>query len=111
VQQLPSARNNRHQHFENLNEYNKFCFPAEQMLGRFWMIDRDIFDEFLEMLPPAYCVGGFRMIEMLTGDIAATYVKIGDHYWCGYTSFKKTTPHTLIKHIEEECSNEAHLQH
>jgi hypothetical protein len=51
------------------------------------------------MLPPEYCAGGFRMIEKLTGSIAATYFKIGDRYWCAYTDREVTEPHRMLNHI------------
>ena len=36
------------------------------------------------MLPPVYCTAGFRMIEKLTGDLAVTFLKVRDRYWCAY---------------------------
>ncbi|MGO7308735.1 hypothetical protein ACCS91_33310 [Rhizobium ruizarguesonis] len=101
MQQLPSARDNRSQHFANLNQYRNEGFPAVKMLGRFWMIDETIYEEFLNMLPPAYCAGGFRMIEKLTDDISATFLKIGPHYWCGYTDRETVEPHRLLNHIHK----------
>lgn len=99
MQQLPSARDNRSQHFANLNHYRDHNLPAYRMLGMFWEIDAAIYEEFLEMLPPAYCAGGFRMIEKLTDDIAATYIKIQGRYWCGYTCRQTLEPPRLLNHI------------
>lgn len=83
-QQLKSARGDRSQHFANLNHYQAEGVRAHTMEGKFWQIDEDIFDEFLNVLPPNYVSGGFRMIEKLTYDLAATYLKVGDTFWCGY---------------------------
>jgi hypothetical protein len=100
-QQLPRARDNRSQHFANLNHYRTQGQLADSMLGKFWQIDEDINNEFLEMLPPRYFAGGFRMIEKLTGDIAATFIPIGAHYWCGYVNGHQITD--LAAHIRLEC--------
>ncbi|KQS84283.1 DUF1419 domain-containing protein [Rhizobium sp. Leaf383] len=84
MHQLPSARGDRTLHFKNLNRYQTDGYPAAQMDGKFWEIDEAIYDEFLEMLPPRYCTGGFRMIEELTDNLAATFQKVGGRYWCSY---------------------------
>lgn len=99
MQQLPSAHNNRSQHFANLNLYRDMGIPAHKMLGMFWEIDVEIYDEFLNILPPAYCAGGFRMIEKLTDDIAATYLQVSGRYWCGYTCRQTLEPHRMLNHI------------
>lgn len=101
MQQLPSARNNRSQHFANLNLYRDIGIPAHKMLGMFWEIDEQIYDEFLNILPPAYCAGGFRMIEKLTDDIAATYLKVSGRYWCGYTDREQTSAAHFINFMRE----------
>lgn len=90
--QLPSARGNSPQHYANLNRYHREGQPARWMLGKFWQIDEAIYDYALGELPPVYCVGGFRCIERLTGDIAATYLKFGADYWCAMTDLSSTTP-------------------
>lgn len=100
-QQLPSARDRRNQHFANLNHYRTEGLPASAMHGKFWMIDEDIFEEFLNMLPPIYVPGGFQMIEKLTGDIATAYIQIGAHYWCGDVT--RDEVHDLAVHIRMEC--------
>jgi hypothetical protein len=97
MQQLKSAAGNRSQHFANLNQYQ----TPVQALGNWWQIDEAIYDEFLEMLPPAYCVGGFRMIERLTDNIAATFLKVGDRFFCGYTDCT-VSPGVMLIHIREE---------
>ncbi|RWM86483.1 MAG: DUF1419 domain-containing protein [Mesorhizobium sp.] len=97
--QLPSARDDRTLHFVNLNRYQREGQQAEWMLGKFWQIDAQIYDEFLNLLPPIYCGGGFRMCERLTRDIAATYFKVGDDYWCGFTDLTDTRPEKLLRAI------------
>lgn len=99
MQQLPSARGDRTLHFKNLNRYQTDGYEAHLMVGKFWEVDEKLYWEFLELLPPEYCAGGFRMIEKLTGSIAATYFKIGDRYWCAYTDREVTEPHRMLNHI------------
>lgn len=59
-------------------------------MGCYWRIDRDIYEEFLNVLPPRYQPAGFTMIEYLTSDVTAYYLKVGNTYWCAYvrTGFK-----------------------
>jgi hypothetical protein len=97
--QLASALGNSAQHYDNLNRYHREGQPAHWMLGKFWQIDEAIHDYALEELPPDYCVGGFRCIERLTGDIAATYLKVGPGYWCAMTDLTSTKPELMIKVI------------
>ena len=82
---LPDAKGNQSQHYANLNSWmpdGKYTSTeaARAMLGKFWRIDETTYWYFCEMLPPAYCPGGFRMIEMLTDEIAATYLHVGADY-------------------------------
>lgn len=105
MQQLPSAKGNRSQHFANLNQHREEGFPAEDMTNRFWEIDEDIFDEFLNLLPPIYTTAGFRLIENLTDDITATFFKVEGRYWCGYTNTTDILPWKMAAHIREmTCS-------
>ncbi|WP_287094880.1 DUF1419 domain-containing protein [Mesorhizobium sp.] len=97
--QLPSALNDRTLHFVNLNRYQREGQQAEWMLGKFWQIDAQIYDEFLNLLPPRYCSCGFRMSERLTRDIAATYLRIGNDYWCGFSDLQGTPADKLAAHI------------
>jgi hypothetical protein len=90
-QQLPSARGNRHQHFQNLNAYTRAGLPATAMDMRFWQIDEAIYMEFLEMLPPVFVTGGFQMCEKLTGDLAAYFADVGGHFMCGICSRAEVT--------------------
>lgn len=85
VRRLPDAIGNRDQHFANLNAW-KPSGDARSALGSFWEVDRAIYEEFLNLLPPSYCAGGFRMIERLTDDIAATFQEAGGRYWCSFTN-------------------------
>ena len=94
--QLESAKGSFDQHYQNLNDYQRNGYPAHLMAGKFWQIDEQIYDEFLGMLPPVYCPGGFRMCENLTGDIAATYLKLGSHYWCAMTDHVVTPPKLMV---------------
>ncbi|RWH52253.1 MAG: hypothetical protein E5V72_01395 [Mesorhizobium sp.] len=96
--QLPSAKDDRRQHYLNLNFYQEYV-PAHWMLGKFWQIDAQIYDEFENMLPPRYCSCGFRMSERLTRDIAATYLRIGNDYWCGFSDLQDTPADKLAAHI------------
>jgi hypothetical protein len=104
VQLLKSARGDRSQHFANLNQYRERDQPAATMLGMWWEIDEAIYEEFLNMLPPAYCTGGFRMIEKLTDDIAATFQRVGDRYFCSFTNRETVEPHRMLNHITRETS-------
>lgn len=97
--QLPSARGDRRQHYLNLNLYKMELQNADWMLGKFWQIDQEIYDEFLNLLPPIYCAGGFRLCERLTRDIAATFVKVGNDYWCAFTDLQDTQAGKMVAHI------------
>ncbi|TGR74738.1 DUF1419 domain-containing protein, partial [Mesorhizobium sp. M1C.F.Ca.ET.193.01.1.1] len=77
----------------------RICTTTASMLGKFWKIDHETYREFEDLLPPRYCAGGFRMSERLTGDIAATFVRVGNEYWCGFTDLSTTPPTHLVAHI------------
>lgn len=104
--QLKSARGDTTQHYANLNDYTRNGYPAAQMVGKFWQIDEKIYDHALEELPPEYCAGGFRCIERLTGDIAATYFKLGGGYWCAMTDLDVTHPAKMVKAIVRHLMKE-----
>ncbi|RWI47561.1 MAG: DUF1419 domain-containing protein [Mesorhizobium sp.] len=99
MHQLPDAKNDRDQHYRNLNLWQRLEEPASCMLGKFWKIDEATYDEFENLLPPRYCAGGFRMSERLTGDIAATFIRVGQDYWCGFTDLNTTPATHLVAHI------------
>ena len=102
---LPSAYGNRTLHFRNLNRYIHDGYPATQMERSFWMVDREIYDEFLNILPPVYVPQGFRVIEKLTGNLAAHYLAIGQHYWCAYLDTSE--PDEVVKMIRRIRRNYA----
>jgi hypothetical protein len=97
--ELKSAKGDRAQHYQNLNDWSRNGYPAREMLGKFWQIDAYTYDEALGQLPPEYCPGGFRWIEYLTGDISATFIRVGGDYWCGYTDKTSTKPGLLINTV------------
>ncbi|RUU78231.1 DUF1419 domain-containing protein [Mesorhizobium sp. M7A.F.Ca.MR.362.00.0.0] len=103
--QLPSALDDRTLHFVNLNRWTREGKPAQWMLGKFWQIDQNIYDEFLNMLPPIYCVGGFRLCERLTDDIASTFLTVGPRLWCAFTNLTDTRPEKMISHIARETQS------
>ncbi|WP_181176972.1 MULTISPECIES: DUF1419 domain-containing protein [unclassified Mesorhizobium] len=104
MQQLTSAQGDSDQHYRNLNLYQRLGKPAESMLGCYWQIDEKAYHFFEALLPPRYCAGGFRLSERLTGDIAATYLKVGAHYWCGFTDLGDTPATALVAHIALELA-------
>ena len=81
---LPSAKGNRDQHYANMNYYNTKGDPAISMKGKFWQIDAEIHDHFLEMLPPRYVTFGWFMLENLTDNVALYFTRFDNDYWCGY---------------------------
>lgn len=104
MHQLPSAKGDRTLHFKNLNRWQTDGYPAHQMLGKWWQIDREIYREFEDMLPPYYCASGFRMMERLTGDISATYLKVGADYWCCFSNLQETNAAKMVAHIWRETT-------
>ncbi|TPL42593.1 hypothetical protein [Mesorhizobium sp. B2-4-5] len=102
--QLPSAKGDRTLHFVNLNRWTREGKPAEWMLGKFWQIDREIYEEFLNLLPPIYCPGGFRLCERLTGEIAATYLQVGPYHWCAFSDLQDMNAAKMVAHIWRETT-------
>lgn len=96
----PSLRDN---HFQRLNAYRNSAEyadyarqigaepPAGQLpslIGARWEIDRAIYEEFLEMLPPLGWKGGaFYMREFSFDDITAKFTKEGDKYYCEFARY------------------------
>ena len=90
-------------HFERLNAYRLSAEFAEyagaiggdvpagplpSLVGARWEIDRDIYEEFLEMLPPLGWRGGtFYMCEFSFGDITAKFTREGDRYFCEHAHY------------------------
>src|SRR4051794_17884427 len=93
----------RKQHFERLNRYRQSAEYAEyakaigadvpqgdlpSLIGNRSEIDKDIYHEFLEMLPPIGWRGGsFFMSEFTFGDVTAKYSKEGDRYYCEFARY------------------------
>lgn len=90
----------RKQHFQRLNNYHHSSEYAEyakqigaevpkgslpSLLGDKWEIDRETYQEFLEVLPPLGWEGGtFYMCEFSFDDITAKFSKKGDKYYCEF---------------------------
>ena len=93
----------RTEHFRRLNAYrhpSEYAAYAKEigatpppgnlpsLIGDRWEIDRAIYEEFLEMLPPLGWKGGtFFMREFSFGDITAKFTKDGDRYFCEFAHF------------------------
>ena len=93
----------RTEHFRRLNAYRhspEFAEYAKQvgapppdgplkpLIGDRWQIDRDIYEEFLGMLPPLGWKGGvFHMSEFSFGDITAKFTQEGDRYFCEFAHY------------------------
>lgn len=90
----------RKRHFERLNGYRSSAEYATlvgrspaglpSMLGDRWEIDRDIYDELLNILPPLGWTGDvFYMCEFTFEDITARYTREGDRYYCEFARFPR----------------------
>jgi len=102
LRQLPSARGNSTVHYDNLNRYSREGRPAADTEREFWQIDQDIFNEFLNMLPPIYVPHGFAMREMLTGSITSHFFEIDGDYWCATLNLSdKAEPQKMVNHIRK----------
>lgn len=100
----------RNRHFEHLNKYRRSVEYAEYaktigsavpqeplptLLGNRWEIDREVYHEFLEMLPPlGWRNGTFFMSEFTFDDVTAKFSQEGDKYYCEYARYpsRKETP-------------------
>lgn len=90
----------RQHHFERLNAYRHSTEYADyarsigssppagdlpSLIGNRWEIDKAIYDEFLEMLPPLGWRGGtFYMREFTFDDITTKFTKEGEKYYCEF---------------------------
>ena len=88
---LPSVRESREQHYENLNragrERTGSILNADWtgQHGDMWEINESIYHEFLGVLPPlAWRDGSFCICEMLTEDITSVFFMHSDRFFCGY---------------------------
>ena len=92
----------RTRHFERLNGYRHSAEfadyrrsiegdvppgPLPSLVGDRWEIDRDIYDEFLNILPPLGWRGGtFYLMEFSFGDITAKFTREG-RYYCEHAPY------------------------
>ena len=84
----------REEHFLRLNawrdtpEWKAGAYDFNQLVGQRWEVTREIYWEFLEVLPPVGMSGGsFYMSEALTGNIRSKYIEEGDRYFHEWTRF------------------------
>lgn len=94
----------RAEHFVLLNDYKATREYAEHcrligmaapdpdglpsVLGRRWEITADVYDEFLNMLPPMGWRGGvFFMCEFTFGDITAKFTHEAGRYYCEHARY------------------------
>jgi hypothetical protein len=98
-----TAEELRKNHFARLNSYRHSAEYAEYakaigapvpegdlpcLLGHRWEIDKEIYHEFLEMLPPVnWKRGAFFMSEFSFDDITTRYSSDGDTYWCEFARY------------------------
>ncbi len=116
----------RTEYFRRLNSYRQSAEYADyakeigstppdgelpSLIGDRWEIDRDLYEEFLEMLPPLGWKGGtFFMSEFSFGDITSKFTKEGDRYYCEHAHYPPRnraqsppveTPWGLADHVTE----------
>lgn len=93
----------RDEHFRRLNDYRQSAEYADyakaigaipppgnlpSLIGDRWEIDKAIYNEFLETLPPlGWKDGTFYMREFSFGDITAKFSKEGDRYFCEFARY------------------------
>lgn len=97
----------RKHHFERLNAYRNSqeyaayardvgaevpSGPLPSLIGDRWEIDRDIYQEFLEVLPPLGWKGGtFYLSEFSFGNVTAKFTKEGERYFCEFARYPSRT--------------------
>jgi len=107
----------RTEHFRRLNDYRNSAEyveyakqigaepPAGQLpslIGSRWEIDRAIYEEFLNILPPIGWKGGaFYMREFSFDDITAKFTKDGDKYYCEFARYP-------VRHAEQVRAESGH---
>lgn len=88
-------------HYERLNDYrnsveyqaSSCCWqeptsPLKTLIGDRWEIDEQIYDDFLNMMPPLDWRGGaFYMREFSFDDITAKFSKEGDRFYCEFARY------------------------
>lgn len=90
----------RKRHFANLNSYREIPGYADAdtlgeraailaaIVGKRWEIDEDLYDEFLNILPPLGWHGGvFYMREFTFDDITTKFSKEGNRYFCEFARY------------------------
>lgn len=91
----------RERHYVNLNYYRDLPGYAESrttyeamqaffagIVGHRWEITEEIYDEFLDMLPPLGWQGGaFYMREFTFDDITTKYSREGGRYFCEFARY------------------------
>ena len=88
----------REHHFKRLNSYRNSAEYAESigadvppgdqqsLIGDRWEIDRAIYEEFRDMLPPLGQKGGsFFMREFSFDDVTTKFTREGDKFYCEFT--------------------------
>jgi hypothetical protein len=108
------ARLNNYRHSAEYAEYAKLIgAPVPEgdlpcLLGHRWEIDKEIYDEFLGMLPPVnWRRGAFFLSEFTFDDITTRYSMDGDKYYCEFARFPErpkpvvNTPWGVAQHSRE----------
>ncbi|MFO0906823.1 MAG: DUF1419 domain-containing protein [Isosphaeraceae bacterium] len=88
-------------HYERLNDYRcsveyqaspncseQWTGELMTLIGDRWEIDEEIYDDFLNMLPPLGRQGGvFYMREFTFDDITAKFTKEGSRFYCEFARY------------------------
>ena len=91
----------KNRYYERLNDYrNSVEYQAstccwqkptgelKTLIGDRWEIDEEIYDDFLNMMPPlGWRSGCFYMCEFSFDDITAKFTKEGNRYFCEFARF------------------------
>jgi hypothetical protein len=93
----------RKRHFERLNNYRHSAEYADYarsigsevppgdlpcLIGDRWEIDEQIYNDFLEILPPLEWRGGsFYMSEFAFGNITNRFSREGERYYCEFARY------------------------
>lgn len=95
----------RKHHYERLNDYRNSIEYAEyaksighdnipettrSLIGDRWEISEEIYDDFLNMLPPmGWRNGAFYMREFCFDNITSKFTQEGDKFYCEFARFGK----------------------
>lgn len=91
----------RTRHYERLNNHrdsveyqaSSCCFekhdgPLRTLIGDRWEIDEEIYDHFLNILPPLGWNGGvFYMREFSFDDITTKFTREGSRFFCEFAQY------------------------